>query len=80
MKCIFSFYVTCEILWVHWVGAYEFSVNRDWRIHPKLTRRHVYAAELDKMRNQLAEEVLYKSMLYLMKVIDHHSSVFSHVI
>ena len=61
-----------QILWAHWSAAYEYSVSRDWRIHPKLTKQHVDPAQLDKMRNHLAEEVLDKNMLYLMKV-SHYS-------
>lgn len=60
-----------EILWQHWIDAYEWSVTgRHFRIHPKLTKQHVYVADLDKMKNHLAEEVLNHHMLYLMKVRD----------
>ena len=68
MQLARGFSITGEILRSHWISAYEFSVARFWRLHPKLSRQHVYKSELDKMRNHLAEEVLDKNMLYLMTV------------
>lgn len=64
-------YYTGVILWKNWVDAYEFSNSQPMIIHPQLTRQHIYISEMDKMRNHLAEDVLDKKMLYLMKVSDN---------
>lgn len=71
LTIMLSYYIILHsgnILWKFWEDAYEFNINRPWRLHPKLTKGHVDVSQLDKMRNHLAEEVLNRDMLHLMKV------------
>lgn len=56
------------ILWEHWVQAYNWDVlENPYPIHRKLTHDHFFLTSESKMRNHLAEEVLDKDMLHLMK-------------
>ena len=42
------------------------------KLHRKLTSEHIYPDTQMKMRNHLAEQVLNKDMLYLMKQYQQH--------
>ena len=55
------------ILWDYWVQAYHYNSSFVLRIHPKLTKEHVYLTNASKMRNKLANQVLDSDMLRLMK-------------
>ena len=57
------------ILWDHFVQAFNFDQGEcTMSIHNKLTADHFELNPASKMRNHLAEDVLDKNMLYLMKV------------
>lgn len=60
--------ISGEILWAHWIKAFEYNINRPRHLYPNLSREHIYVGEMDKMSNGLAEEVLNKNMVYVMKV------------
>ena len=56
------------IAWKHWEEAYGWNTLHNpemQRLHYSLTENHVKLSDSDKMRNQLAEEVLNKEMLFL---------------
>ncbi|ELT87513.1 hypothetical protein CAPTEDRAFT_190460 [Capitella teleta] len=56
------------VLWEHWRAAYQWDTeNNPLPIHRKLTPAHMQPDSSEKMRNHLAEEVLDKDMLLLMK-------------
>ena len=57
-----------SIVWDHWVQAVDWDRNTNSRpIHYKVTDTHLYPNGSDKMRNQLAEDMLDKNMLQLME-------------
>lgn len=55
------------ILWEYFEKAYEFNSQCGLRIHRYLTKEHIELTPANKMRNNLATQVLDKDMLYLMK-------------
>ena len=55
------------ILWDHFEAAYNFNSQCGIRIHQKLTKEHITLTPANKMRNNLATQVLDADMLYLMK-------------
>ena len=55
------------IVWEHFEGAFDFNTQSGLRIHRHLTKEHVTLTPSNKMRNNLATQVLDKDMLYLMK-------------
>ena len=54
-------------MWDHVEAAYQFNTQSGFRIHRYLTKEHVELTSSTKMRNRLAEQVLDKDMLFLMK-------------
>ena len=57
------------IVWNHWMEAFLWDRSHNsMRVHQKLTNEHIFLTNVSKMRNHLAEEVLNKDMLHLMKV------------
>ena len=56
-----------SIVWEHWGEAFNFNYQRGLRIHNKLTKEHIDLTGANKIRNQLAEQVLNRDMLYLMQ-------------
>ncbi|ELU13368.1 hypothetical protein CAPTEDRAFT_194398 [Capitella teleta] len=57
------------VLWKHWRAAYQWDTEKNpLPIHWKLTPAHMQPDSSEKMRNHLAEEVLDKNMLLLMKI------------
>ena len=58
-----------EIEWQHWVDAYKWDVaQHSLTTNRHLTNSHMFPSNNDKMRNKLAEDVLNKEMLHLMRV------------
>jgi hypothetical protein len=58
-----------SIRWQHWVDAHEWdTTHHGFSIHRRLTESHIFPSSKEKMRNQLAEDVLNWEMLHLMKV------------
>ena len=55
------------IVWEHFEGAFTFNTQSGLRIHRYLTKEHISLTPSNKMRNNLATQVLDKDMLYLMK-------------
>ena len=55
------------IVWEHIESAYKFNTEPGLRIHRHLTKEHVELTSATKMRNRLAEQVLDKDMLFLVK-------------
>ena len=55
------------IWWEHWEEAFKFNSKFGLRIHRKLTKDHIYITNTSKIRNYLAEDVLFHEMLALMK-------------
>ena len=55
------------IVWEHFEEAYAFNQQSGLRIHRHLTKEHIELTSASKMRNRLAEQVLDKDMLFLMK-------------
>ena len=55
------------VVWDHIEEAINFNTQLGFRIHRHLTREHVDLTSANKMRNKLAEQVLDKDMLFLMK-------------
>ena len=55
------------IVWDHFEGAFNFNSQSGLRIHRHLTKEHITLTPSNKMRNNLATQVLDKEMLYLMK-------------
>ena len=55
------------IVWEHFEDAYAFNQQSGLRIHRHLTKEHIELTSASKMRNRLAEQVLDKDMLFLMK-------------
>ena len=59
-----------KILWSHLVDAYKFDQSSTTiHLHEKLTEDHFNLDPALRIRNHLAEDVLDKRMLFLMKVI-----------
>ena len=59
-----------EIIWQHWIDAYEWSKNRDLNPlspHRHLTCESIHLTTIGKMRNNFAYETLNDRMLTLMK-------------
>lgn len=57
------------IVWQHWVEAYNWDRSHNpMRVHQRLTNEHLFLTKTSKMRNHLAENVLDKEMLHLMKL------------
>ena len=48
--------------------AFNFNYQICSRIYIKLTKEHIEPTGANKIRNKLAEDVLSKSMLYLMQI------------
>lgn len=69
------------ITWDHWIKAFNWdrSTNPLIRVHQKLTNEHIFLTKTSKMRNHLAEEVLNKDMLNLMKQYKESLSESSHL-
>ena len=55
------------IVWDHFEGAFNFNSQSGLRIHRHLTKEHITLTPNNKIRNNLATQVLDKEMLYLMK-------------
>ena len=55
------------IVWDHWIQAHNFNQSLGITKHAKLTSDHIYLTNELKMRNHLAEQVLNRDMLLLMK-------------
>lgn len=55
------------VVWDHIEEAYNFNTQQGFRIHRHLTKEHIDLTSSSKMRNKLAEQVLDKDMLFLMK-------------
>ena len=55
------------VLWEFWEKAFLFNSKYGLRLHNKLTKDHIYLTNTLKMRNHLAEQVLSRDMLSLMK-------------
>ena len=58
------------VVWLHWEHAYHWDCVNNMemmRIHHRLTKEHINVTVTGKMRNHLAEHVLDKDMLFLMK-------------
>ena len=57
---------------MHFMGAlgeaFNFNYQRGSRIHYKLIKEHIKPARANRMRNKQAEDILSKSMLYLMQI------------
>ena len=60
------------VMWDFWVEAFNHSRSAPLEIHRKLTYKHVFPENADKMRNHLAEEVLNEDMLQLMLDLRAH--------
>ena len=59
-----------KILWSHLVDAYKFDQSSTTiHLHKKLTEDHFNLDPALRIRNHLAEDVLDKRMLFLMKII-----------
>ena len=59
------------ILWEHFVNVFEYDQGEmSLSYHEKLTLNHFQLDPASKMRNKLAEDVLDKNMLNLMKVLN----------
>ena len=56
-----------QITWDKWIHCAEWNSSHSLPINHKLTNEHIFPNQSEKMRNHLAEEVLDKDMLYLMK-------------
>ncbi|XP_070556109.1 uncharacterized protein [Ptychodera flava] len=62
-----------HILWKYWKSAYTFDQEtHSLPLHHKLTPDHFDLTPATRMRNHLAEHVLNKDMLYLMKEFKKH--------
>ena len=48
--------------------AFNFNYQRGLRINYKLTKEQIELTGANKIRNELARDVLSKSMLYLMQI------------
>ena len=58
-----------DIFWRHWKDAYLWDQGQNsLPIHEKLKEDHFQLTPSTHMRNSLAEDVLDRKMLYLMKV------------
>jgi hypothetical protein len=58
-----------NIFWKHWKDAYLWDqACNSCPLHEKLKEEHFQLTPSSRMRNGLAEDVLDKKMLYLMKV------------
>jgi hypothetical protein len=58
-----------NIFWQHWKDAYLWDqACNSCPLHEKLKEEHFQLTPSSRMRNGLAEDVLDKKMLYLMKV------------
>lgn len=59
---------TKNIYWEHFVSAYMWDISHNpFPIHQKLSHEHLHLTSESKMRNKLAEDVLNKEMLHLVK-------------
>ena len=56
-----------SIVWNHVEEAFQFNQQAGFRLHRYLTKEHFELTSATKMRNKLAEQVLDKDMLFLMK-------------
>jgi len=57
------------IYWEHFKNAYLWDISHNpFPVHQKLTHEHFHLSSESKMRNALAENVLNKEMLHLMKL------------
>ena len=56
-----------EVVWDQWEKAFLYNAKYGLRLHRKLTKDHIYLTNSLKMRNHLAEEVLSRDMLSLIK-------------
>ena len=66
--CVRNLKYNNNIYWDHWINAFKWDTDTNsFPIHRKLTNEHFYLTQESKMRNGLAEAVLDKDMLYLMK-------------
>ena len=62
-------YDNLYIVWDHWINAFNWDrCHNCVRIHRKLTNEHIFLTKTSKMRNHLAEDVLNRDMLHLMKI------------
>ena len=55
------------IVWEHFEAAYAFNQLSGLRVHRHLTKEHIELTSASKLRNRLAEQVLDKDMLFLMR-------------
>ena len=56
-----------NIVWEHFLGAYEFNKKNSLRIYPAIRKDHMFLNSPAKMRNHLALQVLNTLFLDLMK-------------
>ena len=56
------------IVWNHWLYAFLFNERSHFQLNKKLTPDHIDMSSTNKMRNQLACEVLDGDMLHLMEL------------
>ncbi len=62
-----------NIFWAHWKDAYLWDQkSNSCHIHENLKEDHFQLTPSSRMRNGLAEDVLNKKMLYLMKVLNNY--------
>ena len=56
------------IIWEHWYKSYQWDISTNTlKVYQKLTQEHFLLNSQLKMRNHLAEDVLNKDMLHLMR-------------
>lgn len=68
------------ILWEHFVNAFDYDQGEmSLSYHEKLTLNHFQLDPASKMRNKLAEDVLEKNMLNLMKVLNCNRMYFGRI-
>ena len=59
---------TTNIYWQHFASAYMWDISHNpFPIHQKLSHEHFHLTSESKMRNKLAEDVMNKEMLHLVK-------------
>ena len=65
-----------NIFWSHWKEAYLWDQkSNSCPLHERLKEEHFELTPSSRMRNGLAEDVLDKRMLFLMKVMSVYMSV-----
>lgn len=57
-----------HITWQQWIDAYQWDQKNSLPFHHRLTVKHFELGYATRMRNHLAQQVLNKDMLNLVKV------------